>query len=161
MLTTEKERLQRAFLAAYATCGSVTGAARAVGCDRAAHYAWMHNDPSYPERYRQAHEESCESLEIEARRRAVDGVLEPQFYKGEMCRGSNGDPVGIQKYSDTLLIFLMKGAMPDKYKENWKGEISGPNNGPVRIDLSKLTDEQLEQLNNLTAAASQSSVDPN
>lgn len=160
MLTTEKARLQDAFLAAYATCGSVTGAARAAGCSRTAHYQWLQDDPTYPARYQQAHEESCESLEIEARRRAVDGVLEPQFYKGEMCAASDGSPIGIQKYSDTLLIFLMKGSMPEKYREQWKGELSGSVSLPTKLDLSKLNDDELRQLHEFFAKASQSSADP-
>lgn len=127
--------LQNSFLAAYSAAGSIAHAAKAAGCSRESHYVWMRNDPTYPERFRAAFEESADSLEDEAHRRAYEG-------------------------SDTLLIFLLKGKKPERFREQWKGEISGPNNGPVRIDLSKLTDEQLEQLNNLTAAASQSSADP-
>jgi hypothetical protein len=47
-----------------------------------------------------------EDLVAEARRRARYGVDEPVYYKGEV--------VGIKKaYSDNLLMFLIKGRMPE------------------------------------------------
>ena len=39
------------------------------------------------------------------------GVKQPVFYKGEVC-GS------VRKYSDVLLIFLLKGLRPEVYREN-------------------------------------------
>lgn len=50
------------------------------------------------------------ALEDEAVRRAYVGVEEPLFYQGKQC-GT------VRKYSDTLLIFLLKGAKPAKYRE--------------------------------------------
>ena len=50
--------------------------------------------------------------EVEARRRAVEGVEEPVGW-------FQGTPGGtVRKYSDTLLIFLLKGARPHKYRDN-------------------------------------------
>ena len=69
-------------------------------------------------RVAEAREEACDALEAEARRRAVEGVRKPVYYRGEI--------VGtVKEYSDTLLIFLMKGAMPEKYRENVKIEHTG------------------------------------
>ena len=49
-------------------------------------------------------------LEPEAIRRAVEGVEKAVYYQGE--------PVGtVREYSDTLLIFLLKGWKSDRYKE--------------------------------------------
>ena len=50
-------------------------------------------------------------MEEEARIRAMFGVKQPVFYKGEVC-GS------VRKYSDVLLIFLLKGLRPEVYREN-------------------------------------------
>ena len=50
------------------------------------------------------------ALEDEAVRRAYHGVEEPVFYKGVQC-GS------ITKYSDKLLIFLLKARDPAKYRD--------------------------------------------
>ena len=69
---------------------------------RSNHYDWL-VDPEYAEAFRDAHQEACDSLRSEARRRAVEGVVKPVYYQGVECGG-------IREYSDTLLIFLMKGA---------------------------------------------------
>ena len=50
-------------------------------------------------------------------------------------------------YSDTLLIFLLKGLRPQKYRERY--EHTGANGGPIAIQpvrLDTLTEEQLAQL---------------
>ena len=44
------------------------------------------------------------------RRRAIEGVDKPVFHNGKVV-GS------IREYSDTLLIFALKGSMPSKYRE--------------------------------------------
>jgi hypothetical protein len=54
---------------------------------------------------------ACDILEAEAHRRAVEGVEKPVgWYKGR--------PGGyVREYSDVLLIFLLKGLRPEKYKD--------------------------------------------
>jgi len=114
--TTTKAR-QNAFLAAYAEVGNVTRAAELAKVPRSMHYEWM-KDPEYAEAFAQAEQQACDRLEQEARRRALEGVEEPVFHRGEQCGV-------VRKYSDTLLIFLLKGAMPHKYKERVQNEVSG------------------------------------
>ncbi len=118
---------QRAFLAAYCQVGNVSEAARIAKINRFTHYEWMHADERYAEVFAQAHEIACDHLEAEARRRAVEGVDEPVFYHGEVC-GT------IRKYSDTLLIFLLKGARPDKFRDNATIRHTGPNGGAIQIE---------------------------
>ena len=129
-----KHLKKEAFLAAYAEVGNITQAAEIAGIDRNTHYFWMNTDPEYPARFRQAEEQACDRLEAEARRRAVQGVDEPVFYQGEQCGV-------VRKYSDTLLIFLLKGARPEKYRERVSQEISGVGGGPVEIEVSFVGDE--------------------
>jgi argininosuccinate synthase len=94
---------KRAFLAAYAKCGNVTVAAEQAEISRKAHYEWMQADPIYAEWFEDAHEEAIQRMEAEARRRAVEGVMKPVFYKGEI--------VGyVNEYSDNLLMFNLKAA---------------------------------------------------
>ena len=106
------QRKKRAFLAAFAETGNISAASRLSGISRQAHYEWMQSDPDYPALFKAADQVAAEALETEARRRAVQGTARPVFYKGEEC-GT------VQEYSDTLLIFLLKGAMPGKYKDNF------------------------------------------
>ena len=128
---------KRAFLAAYAKCGTVTHAAEAAGIDRSSHTHWMHSDPEYVQAFELAKQMAIESLEAEARRRATLGVDDPVFYQGEV--------VGHRKvYSDNLLMFLLKGAAPAKYRE--RAEITGAGGRPIRVELSiPRPAEELEQ----------------
>lgn len=67
-------------------------------------------DEDFRKRFEDAYEQGVQRLEDEAVRRAMVGVDEPVFYKGE-------EVAKITRYSDTLLTFLLKGNRPDKYKE--------------------------------------------
>ena len=74
--------------------------------------------------FEDAMEEAADLLESEARRRAHDGVEEPVF--GSLGGNQGSGEVGrIRKYSDTLLIFLLKGARPDKYRERQEHQVTG------------------------------------
>lgn len=137
---------KRAFLAAYSEVGNITQAAIVAGVSRQSHYDWLKEDADYPQAFRTAGEEAGERLEQEARRRAVTGIDKPIFQGGKQ--------VGVvREYSDTLLIFLMKGNMPEKYKDRVHQEHSGLNGGPINInkniDLANLTEEELEALEKL------------
>ena len=115
---------QARFLEAYEKLGYISKAAAAAGITSRAHYKWMAADPDYAERFDDAHLVHCETLEVEARRRAVEGVTQKVYFKGDVC----GDK---QVYSDQLLVVLLKGAMPDKYAD--RKQISGHNGGPLEI----------------------------
>ena len=117
---------KRAFLTALAHTGNITKAADIADIARSAHYQWLEADPVYAEAYKDAMEQAAERLEAEARRRAVEGVEEPVFYQGKQCGV-------IQRYSDALLMFLLKGAMPDKYKERTSTELTGAGGKPLTV----------------------------
>jgi len=138
---------KEAFLAAYAEVGTITHAAELAGISRTSHYQWMEN-AEYVEKFREAEKQACEVLEKEIRRRAVEGVDEPVFHRGEQC-GT------VRKYSDTLLIFAAKGAMPEKYRENAKLEIDLKANITGQINLAKLSPEELEALEAMYTKASE------
>ena len=141
---------QEQFLAAYAACGNLTDAARSIGCDRRSHYDWLKSDPTYQQRYQEAHSEACDRLRSEARRRAVEGSEEPVYYQGVECGR-------IRKYSDTLLIFLMKGAMPQEFV-HFAGSIdmTYAESRKPKINFDRLSLEQLEQLRVIAEVAAAS-----
>ena len=118
---------RKRFLECFAQCGTLTEAAEKAKVDRNLHYVWM-KDPEYVETFEEARLRANDRLEQEALRRAVKGTEEQVFYQGEVCGK-------IRKFSDVLLIFLMKGAMPDKYRDQWKGELTGKNGGPLAISV--------------------------
>lgn len=91
------------FLNHLARTANVTWSARRSGVSRATAY-WHYNcTPHFAQRWDDALEEAADVLEAEARIRAVKGR----------------EIDGVRKYSDTLLIFLMKGARPEKYRDNY------------------------------------------
>jgi hypothetical protein len=101
---------KRGFLAAYSQCGNVTRAAEAAGCDRHSHALWLKKDTDYYQAFQEARAMACDRIEQEIYRRGVEGWDEPVWYEGRQ--------VGmLRRYSDTLLIFLAKGNMPEKYKD--------------------------------------------
>jgi hypothetical protein len=139
-------RLKKAFLAAFADTGNITASAKLAGIARATHYDWMGSDEKYAKAFAAATEEAADLLELEARRRAVDGVDEPVIHQGQLMGtwvndkgervtettpGAKHIPLTIKKYSDTMLIFLIKGARPQKYRERF--EHTGAEGGPILL----------------------------
>jgi hypothetical protein len=62
--------------------------------------AWRDADPAFNVECLDAIEHGTDLMEDEARRRGVEGVLEPVYYKGEVC----GE---VTRYSDKLLQFML------------------------------------------------------
>ena len=86
---------KRAFLAAFCMTGILSKAAQIAGVDRSSHYHWL-KDRDYREAFEFAKKAAGDNLESLAFERAQD----------------KSDPG-----STTLLIFLLKGAKPEKYRE--------------------------------------------
>ncbi len=108
----QRGRWQPAFLAAFAELGNVKEAAKLAGVSRMT--AWRHktSDPEFAKKFADAEQEAADLLEKEAWRRATEGTDEPVFYKGDQC-GT------IKRYSDNLLMFLLRGVRPEKYRERF------------------------------------------
>lgn len=110
--------------------GMVKSAADAAGVHRMTLVRWRKTNPDFALAWEEAREGVVDLLEDEAFRRAVNGIDEPTFYRGEVV-GS------VKRYSDTLLGVLLRANAPEKYRENTKLELTGANNGPVQFDDSQ------------------------
>lgn len=120
------QQKKKLMLAAIAESGNIGKAAAAAGISRNCHYNWMQADKAYAKAVDEAFDDAVDLLETEAKRRAYEGVEEP-VYQG-------GKQVGtIRKYSDTLLIFLMKGARPEKYRD--RQQIEQTVSGSVTLNV--------------------------
>lgn len=98
------------FLEVFADTGNVRVACQDAGLDRSTVYAWRKEDPAFAEAWEHAARDAVDLLVHEAHRRAFSGVDEPVFYQGqEVSR--------VKKYSDTLLIFLLKGLDPQRFRD--------------------------------------------
>jgi len=105
---------------------NITVVCKLVGIHPSVFYRTRKNDSDFDEGVKYAMEQGYDLIEEEARRRAVDGVLEPVFYRGE--------EVGeIRKYSDQLLVTLLKGYKPRKFNPGVK--ITAGNEGE-KISMS-------------------------
>lgn len=93
-VTPEKEppAWRERFLVLLSEYGNVTIAAQGAGINRLTAYRHRHADPQFARQWEGALELGTDGLEDEARRRAANG-------------------------SDVLLIFLLKGLRPEKYRE--------------------------------------------
>ncbi len=107
-----------AFLAALAIDPNVTAAARDAGISRQAAYAAREGDREFADAWEDAIDQAVDSMESEARRRAMQGTEKPVFYQGEECGR-------VREYSDQLIMFLLRAHRPEKYRENVKLDHSG------------------------------------
>jgi hypothetical protein len=96
---------------------SVTAAAEGIGISRAALYKARDHDPEFGALWDEAVESGTDALEDEAVKRAKNS-------------------------SDTLLIFLLKGRRPEKFKERFAAEHSGKITH-LSADWSKLSSDEL------------------
>jgi hypothetical protein len=122
-----------AFLAALAVTGNISDACQAAGVKaRSTFYERRDNDNAFAALAAEALETSTDALELEARRRAHDGLRRVKFHQGEpimvQALGPDGRPLKARgqpvlvpyvehEYSDTLLIFLLKAHRPEKYRD--------------------------------------------
>lgn len=121
------------FIAALRETGVIRDACEAAKIHRATAYQHKLDNPDFSKQWDEAIEDSADLLEREAVRRARIGVKEPVIHQGQMsgvwidsegervAEGTPGArfvPLCITKYSDTLLIFLLKGMRPKK----WRGD---------------------------------------
>ena len=101
-------------------------AAKAARVNRQHTYDYRAADPIFAAEWEQALEEAADHLELEARRRAHDGLMRKKFDKGQpVMDPATGEQYVEMEYSDTLLIFLLKGARPEKYRERTEMELKG------------------------------------
>ncbi len=130
----------------YAETASIALASCHAGVSRRTHLNWRKKDRRFEAACQEALEIAIDEIEAEARRRAKDGVLEPVFYGGK--------PVGvIRRYSDTLLIFLLKAARPEKYRDSYSGFAQ-----PPRVDPEELRNELYKKLARLAAQIRETSA---
>lgn len=107
--------------------GNITAACEEAQIHRQYIYLLEGENEDFARDFRTAQRQGLAVLEDEARRRAYVGCVKPVFYQGQVC-GT------VQEYSDTLMIFLLKGGMPEKYRENTNVKVSGDPENPLRTE---------------------------
>lgn len=157
------------FFEALAEDGNISRAAIVAGFDRRTVYRRRDADPKFAAAWEDAVATAADRLEAEALRRAAQGVTKPLYYQGqpvylyrtvvdenmrpvlgedgrelrEVLRDAEGQPVQAVEYvySDNLLTTLLRGAKPEKYRDNKSTvEVSGPGGGA--IDLTAVSETE-------------------
>jgi hypothetical protein len=127
-------RRQQRFLAALAETGNITLAARAAAVPRSSIYEHRAADAAFAKAWEEAEQIAADRLEAEAWRRGVDGVPEPLVSAGRLVGDADGKPIFVQRYSDTLLLALLRAHKPDKFRDRTS----------VELDVSDRLAERLE-----------------
>lgn len=117
---TDEKRAE--FLDALMACGNVTKSAEATKISRQEWYREKDENEAFAKAWDEALKIGADGLEDEARRRAFEGVSEPVFYQGNVAGH-------VQKYSDTLLIVLLKAHKKELYGD--KLEMTGKDGAPL------------------------------
>jgi len=140
------------FLKWLASTGNVTRSAAAAGVAPATVYEARKADRAFARQWKRALREAGDHLEHEAWRRAVKGVTEPVYQLGKLAGY-------VRRYSDPLLMCLLRAARPHKFRDTARVEHTGRRGGPIRtqtehgVDLSRLTLEELRTLHALRLKA--------
>ena len=92
--------------------GNVTQAIKTAKAARGWVYGRRQRDRFFRDAFEASRACGIEVLKDEAHRRACKGIEEPVFHQGEICGH-------VRKYSDALLMFLIKQADPS-YREHRK-----------------------------------------
>lgn len=134
------KKVQAAFLEALGQTANVSASCRKAKLPRKTAYDWRSDDADFATAWDAALDLGTDALEDEAVRRGSEGTLKP-VYQG-------GKRVGtVREYSDTLLIFMLKGRRPERFKDRVASEHSAPGGGPVQLEhRHSVSDERLEAI---------------
>lgn len=131
-----------AFLECYIElCGRQRAASDAAGVSKFAHYNWLKENETYKKAFELIKPYAQEHLLEIATGRAAQGWDEPVFQGMEL--------VGVKrKFSDTLMLALLKAHYPDKFKERSAVEVGNKDGAPFKLDPGRetLSDQALNAL---------------
>jgi hypothetical protein len=119
----------KAFLDTLSETANVKAAAQAAGYPRSSLYEWRDRDEAFRESWEEAWRVGVDALEGEALRRGVEGVLEPVWYNGKIVGHR-------RRYSDVMLIFMLKARRPGTFRDNATIEHSGHGGAPLDFTVS-------------------------
>jgi hypothetical protein len=150
-----RKQRQVNFLRAFSRRGIVSDGCQVADISRATVSYWRDEEEWFEDLYQAAILEACDNLEAEAHRRAVEGIDEPVIWQGMPTTVKDATTgterlLTTKKYSDPLLTLLLKGNMPEKYRENVKhdhglGQATGVLIVPGAIDAKTWAEQAKAQ----------------
>lgn len=137
----ERPGKQSLFLMCMRKEGNVSRACAAAGISRGTAYRWKANDEGskdgegdgFSSRWEEVVSAYVDELETEVDRRAFTGIDVPVIYQGEAMHSSDGKPLTLKKYSDSLAALRLKALRPDKYRERTETAHTGDMTHTTRV----------------------------
>src|SRR3990167_8969868 len=131
-------RLKAEFVAALRSIGVMSYACAEAKIGKSTVARWRAADPVFEAAILEALDDAVETMEREAFRRAVVGTEKPITVAGQR--------EVIRDFSDVLLIFLLKANRPEKYRERYEHQHSGPAGGPIQVqEMMRAASAELER----------------
>ena len=130
----KKDDWRPRFLAAFEEHITVSEACRVAGVSRRNVYDERARNADFDEAWKVVEERTTEAMEREGYRRAVEGWVERE----EFVLNEDGERVPtlvVRKWSDTLLIFLLKARRPGVYREQHRIELGGVDGAPIAAEI--------------------------
>ncbi len=107
---------RKPFLEIYAKNGNIRKSSDLMGIGSMTVRVAMKRDPEFREQVNLAYQDYADTIEEEARRRAVDGIPRNKYFRDQLLETET-------EYSDRLLEMLLKGAKPERYRD--RVDVSG------------------------------------
>jgi len=117
---------KRLWLATFSKTGMIRQTSKLTKIHAENHYNWLEHDPEYAVAFDKASMIAADNAEAEVYRRGIEGYKKPISYRGKITDW-------YRDYSDTLAIFWLKGAKPERYRDNLVGLTA---NCPVNIQIN-------------------------
>lgn len=114
------------FLETLSRTGNPSAACQASHLTRRSINRMRESDPAFAKDYDEAMEEAADLLEAEAWRRALEGVPQPLLRAGQPVFDAEGVPITVRRYSDPLLVMLLRGCKPEKFQRRIGPSVIAP-----------------------------------
>ena len=148
----QRRKWKKAFLAVLRETGNVTLSAEATGISRCYAHQCKAKDKEFAKLWDDAIEHASDLLMAEARRRGAEGYPEPVIYQGQLMGqyfldgkpvasttpGAMLIPLTVKKYSDPLLLALLKAHKPEfreKVGVEHSGELKTKTEHKVKVEV--------------------------
>lgn len=106
------------FLSVLGQGWTATRAAKEAGAPRETFNTLYDKDERFAAAWRAAESSGTDIMEDEARRRGVEGYTKPLVYQGKKTGHT------VHEHSDVLLMFMLNGRRPEKFRQNSKVELN-------------------------------------
>jgi hypothetical protein len=166
----ERAKKQKRFLTAFRKSGNIKYACQSAGIHRSTYYEWRDHDEAFKAYLPDAVEDAHDTLEFAAYDRAVQGVEShvvsvgkvvyeevpvldaegnQKFDKNNKPITKPGKPITERKYSDPLLITLLKAHIPERYKDKQQVDITTQSSVQDALLTQYMTDEEIDVIESI------------